>query len=285
METQKSEIQKLMIFHGKPTDLLPLADGRNVRTDPITGALTAGINGLTVSIPKGSDLNILAHKLLIAAVAAFTKTNSKGCIGNTSVSLDIRRFITLCGVNVSSKPSVDKAKRQLCAALMTLCAIRLTWTENGKTAVQYRNVCLIDGESAIRQGTVNIRFTDEFAKYLVSRPLARYPVSLFAVSGRSPNAYRIGHKLALHNSNMNNRKIGTANSLKVSTLLRFTSLPDYVELRAEHQSWIHKVRKPFESCLAALVKIGMIKGWSYKNREIHSYLQFADNVICFEGIP
>ena len=82
-------------------------------------------------------------------------------------------------------------------------------------------------KSTIKNGVVYLFFTDEFSAYLVGRPIAKYPHSLFRINGKMHNAYSIGFKMALHASNRNNIRKGTSRTLSVKNLLKCTDYPSY----------------------------------------------------------
>jgi hypothetical protein len=75
----------------------------------------------------------------------------------------------------------------------------------------------------------------------------------------------------LHSNNDNNILKGTADRLKVQTLLSYTSLPnpkdngEYVK----RQGWWDRSKEPFENALDILHKIGFLESWEYcrKNGE------------------
>lgn len=89
----------------------------------------------------------------------------------------------------------------------------------------------------------------------------QYPISLQRIDGRNRNAYPLGLKLANHYSIVNNRKKGSHNCLKVTTLLRnLPGIPTEKEVAAYRGSYMQKIVKPFEDALDAA-----IDNWEYCN--------------------
>ncbi len=89
----------------------------------------------------------------------------------------------------------------------------------------------------------------------------QYPISLQRIDGRNRNAYPLGLKLASHYSIANNRKKGTHDCLKVTTLLRSVpGIPTEKDVAAYRGSYMQKIVKPFEDALDAA-----IDNWEYCN--------------------
>ena len=104
------------------------------------------------------------------------------------------------------------------------------------------------------------------AEYLKQLPLTQYPQGLLTIDARSENAYRLGLKMAEHYSIDNNQIRGTANRLKVGSLLTVTNLPTIEELQNEKQDnsrqWYARTKEPFEKALDALTG-KVISNWEY----------------------
>ena len=64
--------------------------------------------------------------------------------------------------------------------------------------------------------------------------------------------------------NMDNNQIrGTAQLLKVKTLLVVTSLPSIDAVRKQRRRWEDRIKEPFETSLDALTKCGLLEDWEY----------------------
>ncbi len=275
----------LKIYHGKITEALAMVDKSNLKTDRITGIIHYVDDGITITLPASAEIKVTTHKLLMYAIAAFTSLNGKNAVKNRVISFRMKDFFSECGVNVDSKPSVDKGRLVIKQAIDTLKSLRISICEgSGAYAVNKSVLKLFMDNSKIKSGIVHMNFTADFAEYLIKRPIAVYPSSLLKCDGKKPNAYRIGYKIALHSSNNSNKSKGTAGTLKVATILKYVCLPTRYDLKKSRQSWRQKIKAKVDNAFDYLIQIQFLKGWTYGAESFESYLDFDSNKIHFEVI-
>ena len=272
----------LKIYHGKITEALAMVDKSNLNTDRITGIIHYVDDGITITLPASSEIKVITHKLLMYAISVFTSLNGSKTVNNRVISFRLKDFLAKCGVNVNSKPSVDKGRTVIKQAINTLKKLRINVSEGSeKFAVAKNDLQLFKDISTIRNGMVYMAYTEDFAEYLVGRPIAIYPSSLFKCDGKMHNAYRIGYKIALHSSNANNKRVGTANTLKVMTMLNNVCMPKYSDLKNTRQSWRYKIKQNLENALNYLSLIDLLIGWEYREIKTDSYFDYQKSVITF----
>ena len=101
--------------------------------------------------------------------------------------------------------------------------------------------------------------------------------------------------MCIHYSQENNVIRNTEGKLRVETLLTYSSLPTYEELKEHKMGWEQNVKEPFENCLEKLYQCGFLKEWKYcyaGNKEItdeeigagaiDSYEKFISLLVKFE---
>lgn len=82
-----------------------------------------------------------------------------------------------------------------------------------------------------------------------------------------------------------NQNYNTAQTLKVSTLLENTNLPEYEKVVNKRQSWRRIIKNKLENSLAYLINIGVLSEWKYGiEGGIDSWLDFFKNKIHFSII-
>ena len=143
----------------------------------------------------------------------------------------------------------------------------------GPNKGDYKDMRLISSHS-ISQGYIRVNFDIDAANYLVNSYLMQYPTALLKHDNRNPNAYVIGRKLAFHNSNDQNRAIGTESTLSVKSLLKAApEIPTIDDLQNRiskktgrgQRNWKDKIKKPLEAALDANVNVGLISKWEYRD--------------------
>ena len=111
-----------------------------------------------------------------------------------------------------------------------------------------------------------MEFGQNFANYLRQLPITQYHRGLLSVDARSETAYRLGLKFTQHFSIDNNQKRGTANRLKVKTLLAAADLPTLSDLQNEtpddSRHWERRIKEPFEKALDELTG-KVLSNWEY----------------------
>jgi len=277
------------MYHGKATDALAAFSSRDVIENPITdkGTIQTADGDFKIVIQDFSKIkgkySINAHKLLCTGIAEFTQVNNYG--GGAvipTIAIPFNEYARLLGYEIDERETdspeaaakekkraaeaVKTAKKRTRQDLELLQAMRWTWQESIKGKGTDFDSILLFERVAIRKGYIIMEFGRNMAEYLKKTPLTQYPRGLLAIDARSENAYRLGLKMAEHFNVDNNQLKGTANRLKVSTLLAVTQLPTYETLQQEtpddSRHWDRRIKEPFETALDALTG-KVIKNWEY----------------------
>lgn len=306
----------LPMVHGKATDAIARMSGSKPTPNPLNN--TASIeSGEVKLIIKSLDtlsgtLGVSTHKLLSTAIAGFTALNHTGTGKDRSfreakVAISLKDYAIKCGYDVEEHPTdtpeeaekealrakraLDNVRRKVKKDLELLYNASISWKEKvkGKDA-DFADIRILGGKG-IRAGYINIEFTVSLAEYLIQLPLSQYPQSLLLLDERNDNAYNIGLKMAEHYSNDNNQIKGTAQLLKVKTLLNYTNLPKFSEVRAKRKSWEERIKEPFETALDALTGCGLLEDWRYSHSkgaemtdeeaDFSNYEEWADTLVHF----
>lgn len=278
------------IYHGKASRILASVNNGDIIKNTLAnvGIIKNPAGGYKLTITdidklKGSyGVNI--HKLFSVAVAEFTQNNNYGKGGTTNprVSIPFLDYARLIGYDIDErqtttpqeaekerariKENTKKAKKRINQDLQMMQNIRFTWKENikGKNA-DFESIVLFD-YIAIKQGYIIIGFGHDMAEYLRQLPETQYPRQLLTVPAKSPNAYRIGLKLAEQYNNDNNQRRGSSNRLKVDTLLKCTDLPTIEDLQKESfnnsRKWETRIKEPLENAFDVLTN-RVISNWKY----------------------
>ncbi len=315
VDRRKKDIH-LPVVHGKATSAIATMNSKGIKPDSVTGNLKITSNEVELAIEKFNSLpgtlGISTHKLLYKAISEFTAQNHVGKasgIKSYSVKFPLKEYALQCGYDIEERPTstpeeaeqekkrvkntLDNFRKKVKKDIGLLLSFRLTWEENIKGKPYYFDSMNVMGRGTIKNSIVDIEFTVSMAEYLVQLPLSQYPVALFGVDERNSNAYIIGLKMAEHYNNDNNLIAGTANLLKVKSLLAYTSFPDLDTVREIGQGWTSRIKEPFESALDVLTQSGVLADWRYsysKGAEMsdteatnfESYEEWADTLIYFE---
>lgn len=285
---KQREENYLPMLHGKATDAIALMIGKPLEENPLnqTASITSGEVKLVVrELDKlACTLGVSTHKLLSTAIAIFTSLNNTG-LGNQRdlrtgrVSIPLKEYALKCGYNVlehttenpedaekeakRAKNALNKARQKIKKDILLLRASSLTWEEKVKGKVgDFADIGIL-GAGWIRNGSIVLEFTASIAEYLIQLPLTQYPIALLAVDERNNNAYSIGLAMAEHYSLDNNHIKGTAQLLKVKTLLGYTTLPDINNSTVKKVGWYSRIKEPFETALDALTACGVVEDWRY----------------------
>ena len=229
-----------------------------------------------------------AKKLLDAGAVQLTALNhfrtKQGQAINTAVSIALDEYGLMRGFDLalretSTTEEAEAEKKRLfnvmCeirkkanAELALLYSLSLSWTEPGKKKdADYKDVRVLQSKG-IRNGYINLRFSEDMAAYLVHAYLMQYPIALQALDERNPRTYNVGYKLALHHSMDNNRAKGTANIISVKALLEACGdMPTFEEIQASSNRghWERLIKDPMEKALDANRSNGVITSWEYSN--------------------
>ena len=285
-----------LMFNGKAPNALGRARTKG-KYDPATRALTVeGVNFFsTESVQK---IGVGTAKIFRYAVAEFTKRNHQNATGekvNSRIFLDVEDFAIANGVNVTSIDAMKNFRSKLRNSLNTLLTSSITWTEKIKGKEKSYSGMNYIGKYDLDGNALRIEFTISMAEYLASLPLMNYPRSLYKLDDRDFNAFAIGEAMCIHYSQDNNVIRQTEGKLRVETLLKCTSFPDYDELKKHKWSWERYVKEPFENALDKLNQCGFLKDWKYchtggidisdeeiSTGMINSYEKFISLIIKFE---
>lgn len=235
--------------------------------DAITGVATVSAGDFKVFIEQyntlAGGLRISTHKLLDACAIALTAQSNYRGAGelNTTVSIPLDEYMSMCGVPIT-KPSKDRTRRRVQEDLEALYSISIEWRErSGRNTRDYAKMRIITFQG-IRRGVILVSFSPEFAKYLTNAYIMRYPTALLKLDERNPNSYHIGRKLLLHHSIDNNRRRGTANIIRVKSLLEACSnIPSYAKVMRGDRHVDQQIIAPLETALNSLSFIT----WEYSN--------------------
>ena len=102
----------------------------------------------------------------------------------------------------------------------------------------------------------------------------------------------MGYKMTVHYNMDNNQIRGTAQRLKVKTLLEVTSLPSVKSASVKKYGWQERIKEPFENSLDALTKCGLLTDWEYTHSKgvpltdeeatsFSSFEEWADTLVQF----
>lgn len=237
-----------------------------------------------VSSPKGR-FGITTDKLLLASGAEFTKINNypykKGSKINYTVKIPLKAYAERCGYDITEHPKatpqerekekaraqgkLKDARKQVKKDLELLFDCSFSWSEKIKGQLEdFVDVRLIEAKG-IKDGYIIVEFTRNYAEYLLKHPaLTQFDNRLLLIDGNHRNAYYLGLKIMEHNSIYKNQERGTANLLKVKTLLEYTDLPNIEKVKAQENGWQGRIKERLENALDFLVSdIKILSDWRY----------------------
>lgn len=311
------EQTQLALYHGKATDAMAIMSSRDAIIDQITGRATIDNGEVKLAIQKfdklQGTLGVNTHKLLSVGVATFTALNNydkrEDRAIQPAVTFSLAEYAKWLGYDVEEHPTateeealkekkrvqrvLNEAQKKIKKELQVLQATTLTWEEKVKgKAGDYDSISLFS-RTAIRKGVIHMEFSLPMARYLVLLPITQYPKTQLRIDGRNQNAYALGNKFAEHFNMDSNQKKGTANRLKVETLLKVTNLPSYEQATTTRHSWLDRIKEPFETALDEVVRVGTLKDWEYTHAKgvplteeeattITDYKTFTELYITYE---
>ena len=278
----------LPVLHGKATDAIARMSGSKPTPNPLNNTASIESGDVKLIIMKldtlSGTLGVSTHKLLSTAIASFTALNHTGTnrsLREAKVAIPLKEYAIQCGYDVEEHPTrtPEEAEKEVLRAKRTLDNFRrkvkkdlellynssISWKEKIKGKEQDFAEIRILGVIGIKAGYINLEFTISLAEYLVQLPLTQYPQSLLLLDERNDNAYNIGLKMAEHYNNDNNQIQGTAQLLRVKTLLEYTNLPNITTIRKQRTSWEARIKEPFETALDNLTECGLLKDWEYSH--------------------
>ena len=143
------------------------------------------------------------------------------------------------------------------------------WTatiKTGKRKNEYIEQRIIY-KSKVWNDRITIYFDQDAAAMIANGGVIQYPDCLLLHDAKNPNAYKIGYKIAFHNSLDNNAASGTDCTLSVTSLLAAApEIPTYEKLQERGQrNWKDKIKKVLEKNLQAQIDVGLISKWEYRD--------------------
>lgn len=286
-EAKQEKSSFLPVLHGKATDAIANMAGSSIVENKLNNTGVVDTGEVKLVLDKFTELTgtlgVSTHKLLSTAVAEFTALNHTGSKAREAsfygVSIPLKEYAFMCGYDViehetetpeeaqaealRAKRALDNARRKINKDLAILFSSSLSWTEKvrGKQA-DYMDIRLIQAKG-IKRGNIQLVFSNIFGEYLIKLPLSQYPVALLSLDERNINAYEVGLKIAEHFSLDNNQIRGTAQLLKVKTLLAVTNLPSIDNISVKKNGWENRIKEPLETALDALTACGLLEDWRY----------------------
>lgn len=270
--------------HGKGTDSVTAMIGEEIAENKInnTGVIESGKAQLVLdefNKLTGKKFGVSADKLLKTIIARFTELNHTGHstkkIRQTDIIIPLREYALRCGYDIEihetatpeeaereakrAENKLKDARKKINRDLRILYAASLSWSEKRG---DYMDVRLIEGKG-IRNGNIHVRLAQAFSEYLINCPLTKYPTALLAMDERNSNAYCMAVKMSTHYNMDNNQERGTAQLLKVKTLLEYVKLPSLADCKRLGKSWTERIKEPFELSLEKNVQDGILTDWRY----------------------
>lgn len=257
----------------------------------------------TFKLPGGSQISIVKHndmgslsvsmqKLLDTASVYLCANNYYGGAGknvNPTVRIPLIEYAAKNRVSLTPRKMATpeeqekedarvadrkkKFKQYIQRDLKDLAAMSWTGTIiKGRNAGNYSYVSYISSHSIREQNDVDfiiINFDIDAATHLLNSYMMWYPSALLAIDNRKATTYKIGVRIAKHNSNDNNVASGTNNTLSVRSLLEAaTDLPSYEDITARGQrNWRNKIKLPLERALDDLMDddVRYLSKWEYRD--------------------
>ena len=282
------------MYQGTATNKLSGASSKDIVIDEFSGNAVIETDGLKVFFQEHnklkSTLRISTQKLLDYSIVELTKINNYRDKNpqnlTTGVSIPLREYARALGHDVIEKEKrteeerkqealrvkriIDNVRRRVNEDLEVLFSMRLSWTEpkGGKKGknLDYTDIRILQSKG-LKNGFINIKFTEDITAYLTNAYVMQYPKSLFKLDERKPTAYQVGYKLALHNCIRNNIKQSTQNIIKVDTLLKALGELQTVEeiKRTDPGHWDKRIKEPLENALDYLKEENILEFWEFSN--------------------
>lgn len=304
------------IPHTAATDALPAISKHNiVSQDSITGNVTAMYHNVSMLIESfdrtRNQFRPSVDKALTACITQIVKRENLNALGNenaitkgqTAAKISYRQFAKMQAYDITqhdeSDAEIKRAKKRMehfvaktKADLNTLQKTTFTWKAKiqGKTKLySVSPIQLVIYE----RGSFTVYFTPAFLACLANTGLfTQYSDALYRVDG---SAYSIGRKMLMHSSIRNNQKQGTADHIKIGTLLSASTIISYDELKEQHDErhWPRKIKEPFEQALANLKQEGVLKNFeilaqnpSHQNTSkqtiVSNYIAYSECLVYYE---
>lgn len=311
---QKSNF--LPVLHGKATDAISNIAGKSITENKLNNTGIIDAEGVKIVFDFAEriikKLGVSTAKLFITSVAEFTALNHTGSkarkVNFYDINISLKEYASMCGYDVTihekatekeavaealrAKRALDNARRKINKNLSILFSASLSWSEKVRGKQEdYMDIRIIEAKG-IKNGFIKIRFSQAFSEYLIKLPITQVSAALLALDERNPNAYILAVKFTNHFNMDNNQIRGTAQLLKIKTLLKDIDLPSIEKVRAEGRRWEDRIKEPFENSLDTLTAGGILENWEYSHTKgkamtneeattFSSYEEWAETLIYF----
>lgn len=276
------------IPHTAATDALPALSKHNIFSqDSITGDLTVKYRNVSMLIESFdrtiNQLRPSVDKLLTACITQIVKRENLNSFSDeniitkvqTAAKISYRQFAKMQAYDITQHDESDieikRAKKRMehfvaktKADLNTLQKTTFNWKAKTQGETKLFSVSPIQ-LVIYERGSFTVYFTPAFLSCLANTGLfTQYSDALYRVDG---SAYSIGRKLLMHSSIRNNQKQGTADHIKIGTLLAASTIISYQELENnnDERHWKRKIQEPFEQSLTSLQEAGVLRHYTFIN--------------------
>lgn len=235
------------------------------------------LGGLSVSSNK-----LLNHAIYYLLQTNYYKGHPRSVIPSVEMPLEEYAMLTNADIFPRAMPTAEEQEKENRRTAANLKKLKndikrdfediasLEWTGeekgNGPNAGDYCNLRLISSHRIIK-GVIRVNFDIDAANYFLHSYLFQLPTALYRFDNRKPNAYAIGYKIAVHNSNDNNFAIGTNSTLSVAKLIDAApEIPSIEKLQSTGQrNWKRKIKGTLENALNENVSMGFLSKWEYRD--------------------
>lgn len=215
------------------------------------------------------------NKLIRILNQELAKVNPfREAVKQDTVQIALITLMEKCGCTSFTKASMDKFRRKVKKHLCLLDSLKVEWRDSkGKDYMRMSFIC----KHGISKGIVTVQFYPDMANYLNHEYIMHFPQWLYTLDERNPNLFPLACKLYEHYSNDNNLAAGTANILKVTTLLESCpTIPSYEEVMNGGRQVQQLIISPLLNTIDTLEASGKIQiEWCNSKREPLSEEQLA----------
>ena len=221
-------------------------------------------------LSKRGAMSSSMQKIFTVASMLLTESNfHKGGITRSKVELDVTEYAEKCGKKLTTDTLRENFVKYIHKDLYDIEAICWTGKEmKGELWKAHSTYRLISSHQYDKKrGKFVINFDTYTAELIQHSYAAIIPECLFKLDNKKHNSFALGYKLAIHNSIDRNNGKGTANTLRVSTVI--DSLPEimnYDEFQQTNRNdWRKQIKAKLEDAINDNKKIGYINRWEYRD--------------------
>lgn len=254
------------VAHGRGIDCM--ANIIDCGKNKVSGARQSVSLDVDISWPTNMILstNTNCHKVLMLVIIEYVRNNNYAKViknskdkkeRNLTVIIPFDKYLNILGYKLNPN-NKKKARTELKKILLVLTSMTLSFSDfNGNFSAIH-----IFSRSGLRNKYIIAHIDEVYAQYLDSCPMTLYPSCLFSISDKKPNAYRIGYKLCLQYNATTNQKKGSNNRLKITNILKVTSINVDTILTNDLKHWKRRIRGPLEKHLTTLTGT-LLRYWKY----------------------